>query len=678
MLALVSGTRDENYQPFPPEHAAAYANTIHQSLKDKGCCCPVDGKKINAIFATINYVQFNSINEYYRGNRLAADISEYCGGDHETLLLTLGKAKYVILSEQVNKALTSGLTVDKETLSRILGSLCKFQCVTLREYYNKQYPDLPLEAAFDKYLSSVYKDACMHLIMSADCRKTGSNPEHATPMGTNNEDQDDQYEIRTIGSDALKTIMDAYSDAVYSSRAQADHVKNKTPVPDQTIPDWDGAGVSMDATALTSMLSKYNATNNGLMGDNAKLHEDNLGLKNSVFELTKQVAEMNGWMDITTTNQTSLKKHIAKRDALDIRKYASSVGTVFKDTSVMDILTSVICERSRGQISDANAAFFLMYNEEMASYIKSCLGGTDFSKFLYYIIKSSCKVGPNADYSIQYEGSYTLDVEFIEDAIKSWSSWLTNSSGVDDSVLLEILFCRTNAEMKMLKVCYADKHKVTLEEDIGKEVGQSSYNLLFQGCMLGQRDENPQSMADMNRAQYLANAIFAQGIKTIWDGGVGSSVCRELMDNLSKASDNQLQAVDQIFKQLNVGNAKDLSDEMYASLDRPVARAMTGKFLNKYVFLAKCIFESLDNKLVTDRTSIVRILGRASKEEIALISAAYHERYQQGLVVALNQAIGTVTPNLMRSLRAFIFEVWYDKCMTLCLTLLPAIRVNFL
>ncbi len=58
-------------------------------------------------------------------------------------------------------------------------------------------------------------------------------------------------------------------------------------------------------------------------------------------------------------------------------------------------------------------------------------------------------MGPNETFSIQYPGSTILDVDLIVQATKSWKSYI---AGADNSLLLEILFGRTNDEMKLMKV----------------------------------------------------------------------------------------------------------------------------------------------------------------------------------------------------------------------------------
>lgn len=60
--------------------------------------------------------------------------------------------------------------------------------------------------------------------------------------------------------------------------------------------------------------------------------------------------------------------------------------------------------------------------------------------------------------------------------------------------------------------------------------------------------------------------------------------------------------------------------------------------------------------MLTDKTSVARVLGRMSKAEVQRVTDDYQRMYMQPLSLSLSQGLST-TPNLLKAIKAFVFEV---------------------
>ena len=229
-------------------------------------------------------------------------------------------------------------------------------------------------------------------------------------------------------------------------------------------------------------------------------------------------------------------------------------------------------------------------------------------------------------------------------------------AGADDNVLMDILFCRSNAEINMLKACWLDRFKYGVDEEIMKEIGNNSYNLLFQGCLMAARDETvgPSATVNAGSGDILVDAIINKGLAAIWADGINSSDCRLLIDTLSKANDAQLKYVYDQYREKKSADLIDTINSEFAN-NKQLARAISSKFMSRPENLCRSINKSLD-ALVTDKTTVVRILGRIAKEDITVLSETYKRLYQLELMTALSYGL-SLNPNLVKAIRCFVFEV---------------------
>lgn len=644
--------REINTNKLSDEQIERYCKIIYDKLN---VFISVDGKEINELFTTvITPTVFEQCNLVYGrvnkiGSTLLQHIKDKTGGDYENFLTQLSMDKYKIWSQSLNKSLTS-ILINKDTINRVLGCLNKRDACILKNTYDKLYPTAPLEATLRSKLSGLYLDNCLHLILSSDIDLAGSSLDHMSPTGNNREEGDEMKEAIINGTNDCLAEQSRYSNDTYITRSEAtDHIKR----PEKEIPSWDGVGVSMDETALSNLLSQYTTINNKITQENNILLNELEALKATFFNLVGKKTELNTLIKITTSCIKGLTNHISLRDAKDIHLFADTATDLLSNNEVIDNLINVVCERTREQISNASAKFYTLYKKEMSTYVQQQLNNSDFSKFIYYIIASSSTIGPNTEYKIAYPGVIVLDVNNIREATKGFSSWL--SGGTNDNMLSEILFCRTNKEINLLKSCWMDCFKYSLEEEILKEIGSNNYGLLYQGCLLGQRDES--NNIDRDSANRLCDGIISQGLDTIWKAGITDSICKLFIDTLSLASDAQLQYIATLFKEKNVSGSGNIIDVIQKTFinDKYIMNTITSKFMSREDYLARRLQSSMDS-LITDKTTLVRILATSSKSDIIAITASFQAIYFQPFNAALSVALNN-NPNLLKAIRAFIFNV---------------------
>jgi regulator of replication initiation timing len=148
MTEVLKFDRDETLDSFSKPEAKALAEELYKA--GAGRLMGVDPEPFIRIFSKINNYQFDSISdEYanlYKKKVLKDDIAKKFGGDLENVLLSRCYSKYAYLAIRLDKAFR-GLSVDKETLSRILGCITRKEGILLREAYDKGQFGRTLETA---------------------------------------------------------------------------------------------------------------------------------------------------------------------------------------------------------------------------------------------------------------------------------------------------------------------------------------------------------------------------------------------------------------------------------------------------------------------------------------------------------------------------------------------------
>ena len=173
-----------------------------------------------------------------------------------------------------------------------------------------------------------------------------------------------------------------------------------------------------DENALVALYKEYRETCKSITATNTRIHSEiELNDKKAYFDCSAAVAELKEWQRLLTLSCTSIDSHISMRDAVGIHVYADTATDILSSDSVADLLIQIVCCRSRKQISDANAQFFIKYNNDMQTYITNQMNKSDFSKFIYYVIAGSTHIGPNTTFTIAYPGNVVLNVDLIHESL---------------------------------------------------------------------------------------------------------------------------------------------------------------------------------------------------------------------------------------------------------------------
>lgn len=655
-LRIISANRSTVDEAINDNSVEDYCKNIYKKLD---VFISVDGEEINNLMSThVTPVVFQQLNEAYsRVNKCRQDlithIKDKTGGSYQKFLISLGSNKFDVWCESVATALNS-IIVDKSALNRILGCFNKRDAAIFRKKFDQKYTSTTLEQLLRNKLSDLYLENCLHLVLSSDNENIGALAVHMSPTGNNREKGEEDKRAQGAGAKMCEEEVKRFAEHPYVTRAEATNI----PKPEISIPEWDGVGVSMDENALRGLITNYTRENITLKDELKPLKGAVEQEKGRYFNLVGNNTELDEYKKMTDLCSKGLEKHIAIRDAKDVHLFAATATDILSSQAVMDNLVHIVCERSRKQISDTSAEFYLLYDKlEMAEYVKNEMNDSDFSQFIYYVIASSSTIGPNSEYSVAYPGNIVLDVRSIREATKGWSSWL--SGGTNDNVLLEVLFCRTNEEVKQLKSCWLDRFKITLEEEILKEIGDNNYNLLFQGCLLGKRDETGSINVDV--ANTIADGIVSQGLQKIWADGISNSVCKQFIDALAQSSDAQLAQIAAAYKDKK-GDGSSIIDAINTAFanDAQLAQAISGKFVSREVYLAQRL-EAGMSSMVTDKTTLARILACLSKEDVTAVDAAYTATFNKPFNAALAVALSN-NPNFLKAIRSFVYKVCQWMC----------------
>lgn len=180
-------------------------------------------------------------------------------------------------------------------------------------------------------------------------------------------------------------------------------------------------------------------------------------------------------------------KHIAERDADDIRRACVGLGT--DKSAIVEIIT----KRTNLQLIAIDEIYKSKYKmsllEQIRSEMKSVAGGiitgalSDLGEFLV----NRCDTQPERD------------ARFLRDS-------LGDLIGTNDKILIEVLCTRTNKELSAAFEVYSTKYKESVQKSIRKKITWKNYRDLCTRVAECRRDESGQPY-DVQTAQSHAKAI---------------------------------------------------------------------------------------------------------------------------------------------------------------------------
>lgn len=114
-------------------------------------------------------------------------------------------------------------------------------------------------------------------------------------------------------------------------------------------------------------------------------------------------------------------------------------------------LYPVICGRTNQEIDLLKKKFFVLYDEDLGTYLNNELGGT-FEQLIFH-----CLQGIEEEYDPDYHTE-----ELVEEDVASFYKMGEGKFGTDEAGLFKLLCTRPPQHLKKVNQMYADKHDVTL------------------------------------------------------------------------------------------------------------------------------------------------------------------------------------------------------------------------
>mmetsp|Transcript_6253 Transcript_6253/g.5586 ORF Transcript_6253/g.5586 Transcript_6253/m.5586 type:complete len:600 (+) Transcript_6253:141-1940(+) len=348
VLKILECQHDESNKPFDTQTAIQYAQELYEG--GIGRTLGIDPEPFLRILSNINYIQFESINNVYKDQKLVKDISTKLGGSFESVVLARISDKYVYLASKIEKALR-GFSVDKEVLCRIFGSFSRTECIKIREAYNRSGYNRTLDEALKSTLSKGnFQKALLDLIFP--------NPE-LNPIGTERELVDDEKEAYAEGERAKSLAENNYkvdkiilrgevirkekrklrkqnitsnsNHNINESNHDTNHenidiniATSETNIldpnlddPDDDIPKytWDPIrGRFMDVQKLVREIKDCQTATTNISLLKERLIDEINATKEIYYSMVKSCVEAEAWIRILNTQLKQLKEFIEKRD----------------------------------------------------------------------------------------------------------------------------------------------------------------------------------------------------------------------------------------------------------------------------------------------------------------------------------------------------------------------------
>eukprot|EP01035_Chromulina_nebulosa_P017534 gene17534-23096_t len=287
VLKILECQHDESNKPFDTQTAIQYAQELYEA--GIGRTLGIDPEPFLRILANISNIQFESINNVYKDQKLVKDISTKLGGSFESVVLARISDKYVYLAAKIEKALRG-----------IFGSFSRTECIKIREAYNRSGFNRTLDEALKSTLSKGnFQKALLDLIFP--------NPE-LNPIGTERELVDDEKEADAEGERA-KTLAETNSESNILDPNLDD--------PDDDIPKytWDPLrGRFMDVQKLVREIKDCQVATTNISLLKERLIDEINATKEIYYSMIKSCVEAEAWIRILNTQLKHLKEFIEKRD----------------------------------------------------------------------------------------------------------------------------------------------------------------------------------------------------------------------------------------------------------------------------------------------------------------------------------------------------------------------------
>lgn len=308
MSRVLACKRDESNQPFDDETARKYADELYEACNGRTWAKP---EPFIRIFSTINKAQYDSIADRYPDNELHDHISSKLGGAFALAVMTMCSDKYVYLAGRIEAAFKS-YSPDKECLCRILGCVGRWECVKIREAYDRGGYGRTLVDAIKTFVKQQNYQNALLLLVEGDMS--------LTPMGSDREAGEDDAEATR---DSMRAK--AMAENMYRSTRAIDKGKQflqeaeEHEIDDEEDGsyDFEWSGGAFDTLKkLKKQHKACEAANQAAWERREHLSQEIEAIKDMVFTIAGTCAETETLIRCYTLHVKSLKVFMERRDAM--------------------------------------------------------------------------------------------------------------------------------------------------------------------------------------------------------------------------------------------------------------------------------------------------------------------------------------------------------------------------
>ncbi|XP_077310475.1 annexin A7 isoform X1 [Lithobates pipiens] len=280
----------------------------------------------------------------------------------------------------------------------------------------------------------------------------------------------------------------------------------------------------------------------------------------------------------------------ALADAEKLRKAMKGFGT--DEQAIID----VVANRSADQRQKIKAAFKTAYGKDLIKDLKSELSGNVEELILALFMPAT------------YYDAWSL-----HHAMKG--------AGTKESVLIEILCSRTNAEIRNIVQCYKSEFGRDIEKDIRSDTSGHFERLLVSMCQ-GNRDESPN--VNMQQAESDAQRLYQAG-----EGKLGTD---ESSFNLVLASRSypQLKAVAEAYARISKRDLLSVIGREFSGYIEDGLKAILLCAINRPAYFAERLYKAMKGAGTNDST-LIRVVVTRSEIDLVQIKQVFAQMYQKSL-----------------------------------------------
>ena len=314
-------------------------------------------------------------------------------------------------------------------------------------------------------------------------------------------------------------------------------------------------------------------------------------------------------------NQGTVKPYPAFKPQVDAEAIRKAVGGF--GTNVKEII-SILSTRNNAQRLKIALEYKSQFGRDLNTDLKYALGGS-LENLLLAMMQSSSE----------------YDASELRRAMKGL--------GTDESVLIEILCSRTNAEINAIKQAYHKIYSRDLEKDVQSETS-GHFKKFLTSLLQANRDES--TNVDYGKARADADALYKAGEKR-W--GTDEARFNAIFASRSYA---QLRAIFNEYAKISKYD-----------IEKSVEREMSGDLKNAMTTLVQCVrntpgyfatklYKSMKG-LGTDDATLIRVVVTRCEVDMVVIKQEFQRQYQKTLASFIK---GDTSGNYCKTLLGLIGE----------------------